>query len=600
MRTICRMAALCLLLNITCHLSAQQAAAVDSLKKSLSLATTPREKVELMDRLSRVLMNVNLQEADAYGKQMIQVAEESRDRKLMVDAYLSNGLRCSYFAARGDYTARAIGFYNQAMDIARKNSDEASMGAVYLHLASVYLAQLDKDNALKEANQGFSVIMSLDKEDSLKAKAYQTYGDVYLARNEKKLALQNYLKALHTAEDAGNNALMKDCYVSLSAFYSSIEDYDRAIDYFTLALKKLDVLKDGNVPYQRTIYLTSIGNLYAAKKSTDIALGYFNRSISMADSLQFTNLKIPGYLGLLNQYLRMDQPQKALDYFNSPAGASLRGYLNNFGFTGVTDQAYGYIYSQMGKLDSAAVYFNRAAPYFEKGTNDQTRLNFYAQYADFWKKTGNYDKAIEYYLNVKALADKNGFLESAEGASKHLDSLYTRKGDFKQAAIYTASYYLLKDSVEKNNKEKELAQVEASDEQKRLEKEEKKREEAERARHNIQYMAITIGIAVFFVLLVIMGIFKVSENTIRVLGFFAFIMFFEFIILIADNQIHHWTHGEPWKVLAIKIVLIALLLPLHHWLEHRVIHYLTSHNRLTAAGQHIKSKLFRNRREQHN
>jgi hypothetical protein len=46
------------------------------------------------------------------------------------------------------------------------------------------------------------------------------------------------------------------------------------------------------------------------------------------------------------------------------------------------------------------------------------------------------------------------------------------------------------------------------------------------------------------------------------------------------------------------IGLAALLLPLHHWLEEKVIHYLTSHNRLTRAGHHIKTKLFRRTKEE--
>ena len=175
-----------------------------------------------------------------------------------------------------------------------------------------------------------------------------------------------------------------------------------------------------------------------------------------------------------------------------------------------------------------------------------------------------------------------------QAAAKHLDSLYSKNGNYKLSNQYNSIYYLYKDSVGKLNKENELAQVEAADVQQRLEKEEKKKEEAEIRNHNIQYMAITIGIALLFVLLVLMGIFKVSENSIKILGFFAFIMFFEFVILIADNKIHNLTHGEPWKVLAIKIILIAMLLPLHHWLEHKVIKYLTSHNRLTAAGHHIR------------
>jgi hypothetical protein len=41
------------------------------------------------------------------------------------------------------------------------------------------------------------------------------------------------------------------------------------------------------------------------------------------------------------------------------------------------------------------------------------------------------------------------------------------------------------------------------------------------------------------------------------------------------------------------IALAALLVPLHHWLEHKVLHYLTSHNRLTSAGHHIKNRLFK-------
>jgi uncharacterized membrane protein len=89
-------------------------------------------------------------------------------------------------------------------------------------------------------------------------------------------------------------------------------------------------------------------------------------------------------------------------------------------------------------------------------------------------------------------------------------------------------------------------------------------------------MGITTAIAAIFILLVMLGVFSVSQSTIKILGFFAFIFLFEFIILLADNQIHNWTHGEPWKILAIKIGLIPILLPLHHFLEEKVIHYLTS------------------------
>jgi hypothetical protein len=91
--------------------------------------------------------------------------------------------------------------------------------------------------------------------------------------------------------------------------------------------------------------------------------------------------------------------------------------------------------------------------------------------------------------------------------------------------------------------------------------------------------------------------FKVSATTIRMIGFFAFLMFFEFIFLIFKKNIYSITRGEPWKDLLFMIGLAAVLLPLHHYLEKNVIRYLTSHNRLTAAGHHIRSRLFRRQKQ---
>jgi hypothetical protein len=73
------------------------------------------------------------------------------------------------------------------------------------------------------------------------------------------------------------------------------------------------------------------------------------------------------------------------------------------------------------------------------------------------------------------------------------------------------------------------------------------------------------------------GSFRVPEWSIRALGFFSFIFLFEFIVLIADHKIIALTEGEPWKILLIKIVLIAILLPLHEYLEKKLISYLLSH-----------------------
>src|SRR5688572_21598508 len=103
---------------------AQEAAAIDSIKQSLAKAKTPDEKFFWLENLSRTMMNVNLEEADAYGKQLILFAEESRDRSLMTKAYMSNGLRYSYMMGQKTFLVKSIENYNKALEIARQNKLE--------------------------------------------------------------------------------------------------------------------------------------------------------------------------------------------------------------------------------------------------------------------------------------------------------------------------------------------------------------------------------------------------------------------------------------------------------------------------------------------
>jgi tetratricopeptide (TPR) repeat protein len=576
----------------------QQPATIDSLKRALGNASTAAEKVYWFDNLSRTLMNVNPAASDSVGKELILFAEQSRDRELMFKAYMSNGLRCSYFRGQKAYNARSIEFYEKALAIARQNKLEEKTGEALLQLSEVYLAVPDKDKSLKYASEASSRISNTEN-DSLHVEGNNMYGKVYLARNDKTLALRHFLTALRIAEDIKVHdqaikrmkaELKRNCFINLSNFYSSIEDYDRAIDYQTQAYDMLNQLTDKRVPYQRVIDINTIGNLFSAKKSFDIAISYFEKSIRMADSLKFANLKVPGYVSLLNQYLRMEEPGKALNYLNSPQGQSLQGYLNLVGMNGVVDQAYGFVYVELNQFDSARKYLNRALPFFEKNLNENARVSVYLQMGRLFDKSGEDRQAIEYYLKAKEMAEKNGLLDVVITSSKHLDSVYSRLGDYKNARLFNANYFKFKDSSEHLNKEKELAQVEAADEQQRLAKQLREEQELKRRKNNIQYITIIFGIVILFITLVVLGMFRVSATVIKAIGFFVFLILFEFIFLVFKKNIYSITHGEPWKDLAFMIMLAAMLVPLHHWLEHKVLHYLTSHNRLTAAGQHLTNK----------
>jgi tetratricopeptide (TPR) repeat protein len=578
----------CFLLLIAVCYAQQSPAVIDSFKKQLSNARTVEARFDALSRLTRTLMNVSQAEADKYGQMLSREAELSRDRALMVKALLVHGERYSYFMGKREPMERSINYYNQALEMARSNKLDREMAQAYLGLSSVHMYVPALDKSLNYTTQASSIASAL-KDDSLSVAVYNSFGNVYQVKQDRLLALRNFLTALRLSEELkpGKNgegpkqSLLRSCYRNLSQFYAGIKEYDKAIDYATRAYDQLNFIKTGNVHYTRAIDLNNMGNLYALKKNSDMAVYYYERSLKLADSLKFEALKMPAYTSILNQYINDHQPEKALAYFNENPG--LKQYLSTLGFSHVIDQAYGIIYSDIGRYDSATFYFKKAEPQFEALSTPANRLNFYYQYAQFFRKSGNNAGAINYYNKAIGLAQASGDLESQKTIAAQLDSVYTRSGDYRMSYQYSTLYHKLKDSLQKLSEEKDLMQMELADEQQRQDRIAREKAEALAKKHNLQYMGITVAIAGVFLLLVLLGIFQVSATTIRILGFFAFIFLFEFIILIADHRIHEWTHGEPLKVLAIKIVLIAILLPLHHWLEHKVVSYLASRKLIIAS-----------------
>jgi len=340
--------------------------------------------------------------------------------------------------------------------------------------------------------------------------------------------------------------------------------------------------------YERQEVYNDLGIVYAGNRQYDLAQEYYDKALALADTLNFHVVRINTYGAMINMYFGSNQYQKAIELFDRQT--ELKNFMVNAGFSHFIHQVYGMAYTRMGNLDSAYYHLSKAEPGFEKNATRENRYWFYSNMLSYYQTRKEYKKALEYGLKAEAIGNSIDDLKLKSTIAGNLDSLYQEIGDYQKAYYYNHRFQAYKDSLNALSQEKDLMALEIENERKRKEREAEVEEQVTRDRHNLQYMGITIAIAAVFIVLVMLGIFSVSHATIRILGFFAFIFLFEFIILIADNQIHHWTHGEPWKILAIKIGLISMLLPLHHWLEEKVIHYLTTKKLLSLKKDALFSK----------
>lgn len=557
----------------------------DSLKKAAQAAVSFTDRVETYSSLADYHYAGNDSISQYYQQKSIEAAELSRDRQLMIRAWLKLANRSLFSAGKMESVHKGREAATKALEIARAEKLDEQAAFCQIVIARTWRMEGDAGKALEVLNTANSIAI-ISKNDSLKVSVFNALGDVYLQQNNNLLSFRNYINGLEAAENSTNYKLQKASYNRLADFYQVIEQYEKAKDYGYKILELdslhkdwIGVLDDYN----------DIGRIYTNQKDFAMALYFFEKAISKAGEMGLERYKVKCYANIVNMYFGSGRYEEGLSYLQRNPALTI--FLEKAGMGPTVDFARGSVYNQMGRSDSAFYYLKKVQPFYEQFVTPVNRFGFYSVYASYLDKQKDYTNSLAYYEKARGIAEQTKNMEMLKFVYRQMDSTSNRAGKYQLAYEYRGLAEKYTDSIESLSKEKDLVAIEIDKENRQKEKREQEAAERKRKRHNIQYMGITAAIGGIFILLVAAGLFSVSRSTVRIIGFFAFIFLFEFIILLADNQIHHWTHGEPWKVMAIKILLIAMLLPLHHFLEHKAIAYLNEKNMLRSKKKNVPKNI---------
>ncbi len=555
--------------------SAQKDTAIVSLEKTLLTTKNVSDKLDIIFKIAAKYNLENPLAAEEILKKGIFIAEETRDREMMIKARRLAGSFYTQLIGLKEYYTKAITYTNEALALCKKEKGlETEKIACNMQMAK--LCRNTSDNAAaKKYNEIALSIAEETNNDSLMVICKISYGFTQLFTGDKLESFKTFIAAQTIAEKSkhiNKKALEVSVYNSLAEFYKRIEDYDKAIDY---QYKSLNYYKKNNSIDEVFSMMYYIGSNYIAAKKYDAAKKIYEDEIMLADSLKRPDNKINGQIGILNTLISGPEKDKAIAYLKTHPEVKANFEKSNLGYQ--MDFGTAQAFTILKAYDSAKYYFQKTIPIYENQGSTNILPSIYLVYSKFLYESGNAAKAIVYLKKSVAINDSLKNTSDNKDFYEALDSSYQKVGDYKNAFFYAGLFQKAKLEADEKGKAKDILSIEIDTENKRKERAEKEEVEATRIKHNWQYMGIVFSIVTLFILLALIGIFNMPVKWIRALGFISFIFLFEFIILIADTWIHDITHGEPWKVILIKVGLIAILLPLHHFLEEKVIHYIIHH-----------------------
>ena len=518
---------------------------------------------------------------DSLKNLIIQESEDSRNRNYICFTYSQISKSYLNYYNRPDFYEQGKPYADKCLQVANESGLEGYKVSAYLLFARYFLNITENQKALDYNNQAISLASAIGS-DSLLCQSYSSISVTWNALANKLSEFQALLNARNFAEKSKIHSLILQSLNELGNFYESVNDYEKAKDYYTICENDA---RDWNERAYVFTSLRALGRTHIHQKNEKLGIIYYDKASRYGDSLGIGNLKLQIYIDLLNYYVNTSDPIKGIAYMDQhPA---LMQFIRKFGVEYQVNKLYAVVESTKNKYDSALYFLNLALPYvYSQKGNYSEKYNFADQIAEVYRGMHKYPEEYKTLVLANKFADSSQNIYYQRDVMLNLDSISYLLGNYKLSQQYLTQYNLYRDSIESLSKQKDLLNIEIQNANKRAEQQKKDEEERKRTRNNIEYLGITAVIATVFIILVTLGVFKISPGIIRAMGFFAFIFLFEFIVLLLDDQIQVLTHGEPWKVLAVKIFIISLLLPLHHWLEKKMTHY------LTYKAHMIKSKIF--------
>jgi tetratricopeptide (TPR) repeat protein len=419
-------------------------------------------------------------------------------------------------------------------------------GRVLLLAELAYLIFESKpDTAMTLAMQGLELSRKIHYEKG-EAACLHKIGAVYSVLGNYSKTMTNAYQALHINEKIGNLDGQRACLNTIGVIYREQGDSRSALDYF---FKAKDIATRIDDKKGLCVALINISHVYKNLKIYDSATLFAQQAYNIATQINYARTAGLALQYLGDIHLQTKQYNLALEYLRLSFSSCIA-----------------------------------AGSYLQLSTSYLTTANAF-------DSLGNKDSVLFYGKAAFNVAKEGGFTSEMRDAARLL-SHYYRNYNADSAFYYQDVAKAMNDTLFSQERQRDIQSLQFDERMRQQEIEAKKLQEQEERKHNLQYAAIAVALITFVILFFLFSrSVVVGDKFIRFFGILGLLAVFEFINLFIHPHLAHLTNDSPVLMLFILMCIAALLIPLHHKLEHWIIHRLVEKNnkiRLAAAKKTIE------------
>lgn len=389
------------------------------------------------------------------------------------------------------------------------------------------------------------------KSDAMLATSYNWIGYYFAgSKGDNTTALDYYFKALPLAEKAGDKRRISSVYFDIATIYKRLNNNEEFLKY---TLKGGSNLPDKSSPmydYMLIQFQRNMGNYFYDSNQLDSASFYAEGTTQTSRRLQSINFSSQSMILNAN------------------------------------------IQSKMGEHELAEIYYKKGIALSDSMGSELRKAPAYPPYINFLIKNNRLSEANLQTQILWDIAKRNSNQNVKLEAAGLRRQMCEKFNQTDSAYYFSRMEANIKDSIFNQDNLNTIQALAFKEQLRMMEDTAKKSEEEQQRNQNIQFALIAFGIISFLIIFLLLSrSFITNTKMIEFLGVIALLIVFEFLNLLLHPFLERVTHHSPVLMLLSLVCIAALLVPMHHKIEHWATHKLVEKNkaiRLTAAKKTIE------------
>ncbi|MFY8020143.1 MAG: tetratricopeptide repeat-containing sensor histidine kinase [Bacteroidia bacterium] len=325
-----------------------QASLTDSLENLLQSKIHDTLKLQIYTDLNWEYLQTDLNKAEAYAKQELDLASALGNSKFIAQAYNDLGIVCikrsefkkgllfhqkalnirlqlkqdldiassyskiGYCYSEMDYYGLALKNQLQALAIYQSLNDKVKISYTLNNICFLYSALYKWDKVIELARQSLAIAEELG-DVYTKAVALNNIGSSFEEKKEFKQAIQYKLQALEIFKQVGDSNSMASMMNNIGYYYRYLHQDDLAELYYVPGLAMATRLQDKN---SMALFHSNLGALYTDKRNFTKALYHLNKAEQIAKEQGLPSTLIPVYQHYGDYYIETGNAQKARESYD--------------------------------------------------------------------------------------------------------------------------------------------------------------------------------------------------------------------------------------------------------------------------------------------